>query len=280
MKTFGNVKSSGFGFAVVAAGQRNVTADPQVIATSTEGGFRITGPVTRILGIQHGDYVMFINNVANIDQAIANKVEELVAFVEENGLKWGTPEAAIAIHKEFDMWAIAKGIQEYDSKGLPVLGKERLTQADRLRLVEARFDEMLAAALESDNEELIEALNRDGITEAEQKNLLCPFVQPIEVNKFKGSKAASPSNVTGLGVNLTFTDSNVWAQLKADLGEAADTVNRIYSVDIDDIQKCMINDGYKDVEVSMLILGESEDKKPVRVGAKKPAGEGEEAAEE
>ena len=42
MKTFGNVKSSGFGFAVVAAGQRNMTADPQVIATSTEGGFRIT----------------------------------------------------------------------------------------------------------------------------------------------------------------------------------------------------------------------------------------------
>lgn len=162
-----------------------------------------------------------------------------------------------------------KGIQEFDSKGLPVLGKERLTQSDRLRLVEARFDEMLAAALESDNEELIEALNRDGITEEEQKNLLCPFVQPVEVNKFKGSKAASPSNVTGLGVNLTFTDSNVWAQLKADLGEAADTINRIYSVDIDDIQKCMINDGYKDVEVSMLILGESEDKKPVRVGAKK-----------
>lgn len=31
----------------------------------------------------------------------------------------------------------------------------------------------------------------------------------------------------------------------------------------------MINDGYKDVEVSMLILGESEDKKPIRVGAKK-----------
>ena len=90
MKTLGNVKGSGFGFAVVAAGQRNMTADPQVIATSTEGGFRITGPVTRILGIQHGDYVMFINNVANIDQAIANKVEELVAFVDfkTSGLGW------------------------------------------------------------------------------------------------------------------------------------------------------------------------------------------------
>ena len=68
---------------------------------------------------------------------------------------------------------------------------------------------------------------------------------------------------------LRLTSLNVWAQLKADLGEAADTVNRVYSVDIDDIQKCMINDGYKDVEVSMLILGESEDKKPVRIGAKK-----------
>ena len=134
MKTLGSVKGSCFGFAVVAAGQRNMTADPQVIATSTEGGFRITGPVTRILGIQHGDYVMFINNVANIDQAIANKVEELVAFVEENGLTWGTPEAAIAIHKEFDMWAIAKGIQEFDSKGLPVLGKGHSYSYDSMLL--------------------------------------------------------------------------------------------------------------------------------------------------
>lgn len=141
MKTLGNVKSSGFGFAVVAAGQRNMTADPQVIATSTEGCFRITGPVTRILGIQHGDYVMFINNVANIDQAIANKVEELVAFVEENGLTWGTPEAAIAIHKEFDMWAIARVSKSLTARVFPFLVKSVLLKAIvfvLLRLVSMR----------------------------------------------------------------------------------------------------------------------------------------------
>ena len=53
---------------------------------------------------------MFLSNVANIDAAITNKVAEVVDFCEANGLELGSPEAAIALHKEFDMWAIAKGI--------------------------------------------------------------------------------------------------------------------------------------------------------------------------
>lgn len=271
MKTFEGVKGN-FGFAVVTAGQRNVVTDPELIAVSTEGGFRITGAITRVLGVQHGDYVMFINNIANIDRAIAEKVPELVDFVEENGLEWGSPEATIAIHKEFDMWAIARGIQEFDSKGLPVMGKERLTKEDRMRLVNAKYEEMLAAALESDNKELVEALSREDATDEEKKNILCPFVQPVEVPKFKGSKVASPSSVTGLGVNLTFTDSNVWAQLKADLGNKATAINRVYTIDLDNVQKCVINNGYEDVEVSMFILGKPTDKAPVaRVAAKKEA---------
>lgn len=271
MKTFEGVKGN-FGFAVVTAGQRNVVTDPELIAVSTEGGFRITGAITRVLGVQHGDYVMFINNIANIDRAIAEKVPELVDFVEENGLEWGSPEATIAIHKEFDMWAIARGIQEFDSKGLPVMGKERLTKEDRMRLVNAKYEEMLAAALESDNKELVEALSCEDATDEEKKNILCPFVQPVEVPKFKGSKVASPSSVTGLGVNLTFTDSNVWAQLKADLGNKATAINRVYTIDLDNVQKCVINNGYEDVEVSMFILGKPTDKAPVaRVAAKKEA---------
>ena len=41
MKT-SNVKAMGFGFSAVNAVQRNVSIEPQVIAVSTEGNFRIT----------------------------------------------------------------------------------------------------------------------------------------------------------------------------------------------------------------------------------------------
>ena len=101
MKT--NGKAMGFGFSAVNAGQRNVSVEPQVIAVSTEGNFRITPPVSRVLGIGHGDYVMFLNNVDNIDAAIAAKDAQVVAFCKEQGLEVGSPEAAIAIHKAFDM---------------------------------------------------------------------------------------------------------------------------------------------------------------------------------
>ena len=42
-------KKSAFGFSAVNAGQRNVAVEPQVIATSTMGQFRLTAPVTRLL---------------------------------------------------------------------------------------------------------------------------------------------------------------------------------------------------------------------------------------
>ena len=49
-----------FGFASVNAGQRNVVVTPQVIAVSTEGGFRITAPVSRVHGIAAGENVMYL----------------------------------------------------------------------------------------------------------------------------------------------------------------------------------------------------------------------------
>lgn len=83
-----NVK---FGFSAVNAGQRNVNYDPQVIAVSTPGGFRMTSPVSKILNVQHGDYIMFINNIPGIDQAIAERNEALVEFCDENGIDFDSP---------------------------------------------------------------------------------------------------------------------------------------------------------------------------------------------
>ena len=54
MKT---VNGMSFGFSAVNAGQRNVAVEPQLIAVSTEGNFRMTPPVSRALGLSSGDYI-------------------------------------------------------------------------------------------------------------------------------------------------------------------------------------------------------------------------------
>lgn len=265
MKT-SNVKAMGFGFGVVNAGQRNVTVEPQFIAVSTEGNFRITPPVSKVLGIGHGDYIMFLNNVDNIDAAIAAKADVVVKFCEENGLELGTPEAAIAIHKEFDMWAIAKGIIEFDTKGNAKTTTERLTKNDKIKYVSQHFEEMLAAAAEQADEETKEALTRDGITKEEQIDILTAFVVARELPKYKGSKVANPAGLTGAGTSLTFTDSNVWKQLKADMGAEATALNRVFDVDVEELQDVELSDGYKTVTVKALVLGDYVDKEPARIG--------------
>lgn len=264
MKT--SLKGMGFGFSAVNAGQRNTAVEPQVIAVSTEGNFRITPPVTRVLGIGHGDYVMFLSNVDNIDAAILNNDSQIVEFCEANNLEVGSPEAAIAIHKEFDMWAIAKGIEEYDTKGNMKTCQERLTKKDKIKFVSQNFDVMLEGAMAEADDETKDALSREGITKEEQMDILTAFVTPRELPKYKGSKAANPAQTTGIGTSLNFTDSNVWKQMKSDLGDAAVKFNRVFDVDVEDIQTVVINDGYKDVEVKALVLGEYTDKEPARIG--------------
>lgn len=256
-----------FGFSAVNAGQRNTTVEPQLIAVSTEGNFRITPPVSKLLGVGHGEYIMFLSNVDQIDAAIANKVPEVVAFVEEAGLEFGSPEALIALHKEFDEWAIAKGILEFDPKGNVKTGTERLTKNDKAKFVSQNFTEMLEAALADAPEETKEALSRDGITKDEQADILSAFVQPKEVSKYKGSKTANPGGVTGPGTSLTFTDSNVWKQIKHDMGDDAVKFNRVFDVDVDNIQDVTLSDGAKEVTVKALVLGEYTDKEPARIGS-------------
>jgi hypothetical protein len=260
------MKQMMFGFAAVNAGQRNVSVEPQVIVTSTEGGFRLTAPATRALGIAAGDNVMFINNVDAIDAAIATRAEEVVAFCEEQGLELGTPEALIAIHKAYDMWAVAKGIEEFDGKGNHKSTTERLTKKDKVKFATAHFDEMYDAAMQSDKQEVIDALTREDITRDEQIEILTQFVIGREIVKVKGSKTANAAGLTGTGLTLNFTDSNVWKQLKSDLHDAADTVNRVYELDLDNVQDVVISNGFEDVTVKALILGDYTDKAPARAG--------------
>ena len=107
-----NVK---FGFGVAISGQRNNDYVPELVALSTKGGFRITPQVSKKLGVASGDYVMFINNFDEIEAAVRAHAEVIVKFCEANGLDIDSPEAIEAAKNEFGMWAIAKGIQCFDS---------------------------------------------------------------------------------------------------------------------------------------------------------------------
>lgn len=262
-------KGLSFGMGIVNAGQRAVSEEPELVVVSTPGSFRITAQVSKALGIAHGEYVMFINNCANIDNAIINKVPEVVAFCEEQGLDIDSPEAAMAVHAEFDIWALAKGIAELDKNGNPCTTRVRMTKNDKVKYVNTYFQETLEGALSSSNEELKAALTREGITEDEQKELLISCIQGDEVAKIKGSKCANTAALSGIGVTLNFTDSNVWKQLKADMtDEEATSKNRVYTVDIDNLQEAVVNNGHKDIVVKIAMLTEYKDEEPIRIGKK------------
>lgn len=262
-------KGLSFGMGIVNAGQRAVSDEPELIVSSTSGSFRITSIVSKALGVEHGGYIMFINNRSNIDFAILNKAPEVVAYCEEAGLDITSAEAASAIHSEFDIWGIAKGIAEYDKNGSIRTTREKMSAKDKIKYVDAYFNDTLESALASDNEELKAALTREGITKEEQKAILVEGIQGDEVQKFKGSKCANTSALSGIGVTLNFTDSNVWNQLKSDLDEeSAKSINRVFSVDVDDLQEAVVNDGCKNVTVKVALLTEYKDVKPVRIGNK------------
>lgn len=262
-------KGLSFGMGIVNAGQRAASEEPELIVVSTIGSFRMTAQVSKALGIAHGEYVMFINNCANIDNAIINKVPEVVAFCEEQGLDIESPEAAMAVHAEFDIWALAKGIVELDKNGNPCTTRVRMTKNDKIKYVNTYFQETLEGALSSSNEELKAALSREGITEDEQKELLISCIQGDEVVKVKGSKCANTAALSGIGVTLNFTDSNVWKQLKANMtDEEATSKNRVYTVDIDNLQEAVVNNGHKDIVVKIAMLTEYKDEEPIRIGKK------------
>lgn len=274
MKTANLNKVLSFGFSSVNLAKRSTDTEPNIIAVSTEGGFRINGIVSKLLGLLPGDYIMFVNNVDNVDMAFRSQSDEAAAFCIENGFvnESGeadfSTEACIAFHKNCDFWGIAKGIAEYDVKGNPKTVNERITKTDKLRYATDNFDTMLKAALESGDIELVAALERDGITETEQIEILSAFVQAREVPKYKGCKLASPSGLTGIGNTLSFSESSVWSQLKADLSDPT-SINRVFEFVKDDknnplVVKATDHNGFKDVSIDVLVLGEYEDKKPLR----------------
>ena len=264
MKTFkGNAKLS-FGLGAVNVAKRNAVSEPELVVNPTVGGFRITPAVSRALGLTNGGYIMFVSNIDAIEQAIANKDENLVAFCAEENIDMNTPEGVKAIHEAFDEWGIAKGIQMFDKNGNAVKTKERMSKTDKVEYVTNNFDDVLKAAIENGEPEFAASLQVEGITKEEQIEILANAVNPEQVNKYYGSKCSNPSNLSGTGVSLTFSDSAVWGALKEDLGEEAKKMSRIFEVDIKELREVPYFNGHKEVIVKAAMLGEFKDTESTR----------------
>lgn len=264
MKTFkGNAKLS-FGLGAVNVAKRNAVSEPELVVNPTVGGFRITPAVSRALGLANGGYIMFVSNIDAIEQAIANKDENLVAFCAEENIDMNTPEGVKAIHEAFDEWGIAKGIQMFDKNGNAVKTKERMSKTDKVEYVTNNFDDVLKAAIENGEPEFAASLQVEGITKEEQIEILANAVNPEQVNKYYGSKCSNSSNLSGTGVSLTFSDSAVWGALKEDLGEEAKKMSRTFEVDIKELREVPYFNGHKEVIVKAAMLGEFKDTESTR----------------
>lgn len=264
MKTFkGNAKLS-FGLGAVNVAKRNAVSEPELVVNPTVGGFRITPAVSRALGLTNGGYIMFVSNIDAIEQAIANKDENLVAFCAEENIDMNTPEGVKAIHEAFDEWGIAKGVQMFDKNGNAVKTKERMSKTDKVEYVTNNFDDVLKAAIENGEPEFAASLQVEGITKEEQIKILANAVNPEQVNKYYGSKCSNSSNLSGTGVSLTFSDSAVWGALKEDLGEEAKKMSRTFEVDIKELREVPYFNGHKEVIVKAAMLGEFKDAENTR----------------
>lgn len=264
MKTFkGNAKLS-FGLGAVNVAKRNAVSEPELVVNPTVGGFRITPAVSRALGLTNGGYIMFVSNIDAIEQAIANKDKNLVAFCAEENIDMNTPEGVKAIHEAFDEWGIAKGIQMFDKNGNAVKTKERMSKTDKVEYVTNNFDDVLKAAIENGEPEFAASLQVEGITKEEQIEILANAVNPEQVNKYYGSKCSNSSNLSGTGVSLTFSDSAVWGALKENLGEEAKKMSRTFEVDIKELREVPYFNGHKEVIIKAAMLGKFKDTESTR----------------
>ena len=249
-----------FGIAAIAAGQKSaiVNAQPQLIARSTAGGFSITAPVSKALNIAVGDNVMFLNNIASINAAIAQKPQDLVDWAAENGVDLDSPEGAERTIDEFGQWYIAKGVAMFDAKGNPVMAAERYTKEDKKKyldehkmdIVEANRDALVETFGEMSDEELAEKLTID-------------MVESPKYHAASGSKTATTSSATGIGCALNFTDNSIWQTLKNDLGDEATKKNRFYDVLLDEAESVDYFNGKDNIKIMIYPIQFAKDSDPI-----------------
>lgn len=262
MKTFGKLN---FGVQAVQAGQKVTTtnADPQLIVNSTSGKFTVTSPVSKALNVAVGENIMFLNNIAAVEAAVQAKGEDIRAFAAENNIDIDTKEGEDALIAALTQWYIAKGVLQYNSKGEPIMASERYTKEDKAKYIAEHGMEIV----EANRAALVEQFG-DLSDEELLSKITVDMVESPKFHAASGSKTSTSGATTGVGCQLGFTDSAIWAALKKDLGDDATKKNRIYDVLLEDAQQAEFNNGKETVTITMLPIEFKEDTDPIVRGKK------------
>lgn len=243
-----------------------VRKECKLVASTTTGIFRVTGGITKALELRNGDYIMFLNNIGTINEAIEREDDFVVKFCNNRGFAVGSKEAAIALHKAFDMWGLAKGVIEYDSLGIQQTIDKGITTADKHKYILDNFTEIYKEAIENAPQDIVDLLVKPGITKAEQINIMAEFIKFESIPKYRGAKLINFSGSNETGLSLTFCDVNVWLQLKHGLSSAEKhRFNRIFTSNDVEIQEINVFNGYEYVKTKALLLdNEYADKLPAK----------------
>lgn len=264
-----------FNVNAVMAGQKSslVNATPQLIAKSTPGQFTITSPVSKALGIAVGENVMFLNNIAGIEQAIQARPDELVNYANEHGWDIDTPEGADALVKDLTTWYIAKGVLMYKKNGEPILGTVRVTKEEKAAKIAQDGLKMIQEMSEEDKAAFAAAKGLEGADDETLASAITPDDVPSPTyHAASGSKTAATAQATGIGLQLNFTDTAIWDTLKADV-EDKKSINRVYDVKLDEAEEAKYNNGMEEVTITIYPLAFVEDKTPMTRGSKENAEE-------
>ena len=257
-----------FSINAVVAGQKSsiLNAQPQLIVKSTSGQFTITSPVSKALGIAAGENVMFLNNISGIEAAIQEPSQDLLDFAAENGIDINTREGADEIVKKLTVWYIAKGVLLYKKNGEKILSTVRVTRDDKIAQIAENGLAMIQAMSEEEKTAFAASKNLDGADDETLAGALtADDISSPTFHAASGSKTAANSRATGIGLQLSFTDTAIWEALKADLSDKTSVV-RYFDVLLDEAEEVPYDNGKETVTVMAYPIDFVEDKKPITRG--------------
>lgn len=248
----------------VQAGQKSstVNAEPRLIANSTPGKFQVTSAVSRALGISVGENIEFFNNIPGLEALANTPTADVVAFCEENGIDINTAEGKREFVSVCTQWYIAKGHQQFEANGNPMMTTVRCTKEDKLEAIKLNGAEMI-----QDEDFRAMLIERVGDENATDEDLIAAItaddVESPKTESFTGSKTATTGTATGVGCPLNFTDTSIWNAMKADLGENKEKKNRIFNVLLDKPEVVTVNNGFENIEVTTYPVEFVEDTDPI-----------------
>lgn len=248
----------------VQAGQKSstVNAEPRLIANSTPGKFQVTSAVSRALGISVGENIEFFNNIPGLEALANTPTADVVAFCEENGIDINTAEGKREFVSVCTQWYIAKGHQQFEANGNPMMTTVRCTKEDKLEAIKLNGAEMI-----QDEDFRAMLIERVGDENASDEDLIAAItaddVESPKTESFTGSKTATTGTATGVGCPLNFTDTSIWNAMKADLGENKEKKNRIFNVLLDKPEVVTVNNGFENIEVTTYPVEFVEDTDPI-----------------